>query len=176
MALHDIADALRRAESVLGKRPSAGRHADSEVLTVWEGGLRTRTRHDSGAEVVTDLSPEVGGAGGHASPGWLLRAALASCAVSRIAMAAAAEGIALNVLEARVTSSSDLRGLLGMNDADGTRVPAGPRDVQLHVRIGAEGVAAERLHALSQGSRGSAPVTAALEAALPVALVVEVVA
>ena len=52
-------------------------------------------------------------------------------------MAAAAEGIELAALEVRASSRSDARGLLGMAEADGAPVSAGPRDVQLHVRIAA---------------------------------------
>ena len=49
-------------------------------------------------------------------------------------MGAAAKGIELSSLEVLATSKSDIRGLLGMADAEGEPVPAGPRDVQLVVR------------------------------------------
>jgi response regulator NasT len=60
----------------------------------------------------------IGGEDSGPTPGWLLRTALASCAVTRIAMEAASRGITLHTLEAHATSRSDLRGLVGLADAD----------------------------------------------------------
>jgi uncharacterized OsmC-like protein len=106
------------------------------------------------------------------TPGWLLRTALASCAVTRIAMEAASRGIALHTLEAHATSRSDLRGLVGVAEADGSRVPAGP--LAWTMRIGAPGVEAAMLRALVEATPGCSPVTAALEQPLAVGLHVEV--
>ncbi len=58
------------------------------------------------------------------SPGWLLRAAEASCVATLITMRAAMLGIDLDTLEVTVDSVSDDRGLLGVDDT----VPAGPAD------------------------------------------------
>jgi hypothetical protein len=40
---------------------------------------------------------------------------------------------------------ADVRGILGMADAKGVPVSAGPFDIQLTVRIGAKGMAAEQV-------------------------------
>jgi uncharacterized OsmC-like protein len=77
----------------------------------------------------------VGGGSSAPSPGWLARAALASCDATVIAMRAAELGIPLQGLEVTVDSESDDRGLLGMDDA----VPAGPLSSRILVRIVAEG-------------------------------------
>jgi uncharacterized OsmC-like protein len=130
--------------------------------------------HDNGTAIMTDMPAEIGGGGAGVTPGWLLRAALASCAVTRIAMLAAAEGLVLRTLEAEARSRSDARGLLGIGEADGRAVTPGPLDVQLHVRIGADGVAPERLRALVAASEPLSPITRALTTATPVALHVEV--
>ena len=174
MAAQDIATAMHRLESVFSRRPDAAMHDDDPAAALWQGGTRAVSRHASGAEFVTDMPVEIGGSGEHVTPGWFLRAALASCAVTRIAMAAAAQGIELQSLEARVHSRSDARGLLGMNDAVGAPVSAGPSEVQLLVRIQAHGVAPERLRAMVQESCRCAPVSCAMAAATPVALHVEV--
>jgi uncharacterized OsmC-like protein len=174
MAAQDIAAAMQRLESVFRRRPDAALHHDDAAAARWEGGTRVVSRHASGAEVVTDMPVEIGGSGDQVTPGWLLRAALASCAVTRIAMAAAAAGIELQKLEARAHSRSDARGLLGMSDADGMPVPAGPGDVQLLVRLHAPGVPPERLQAMVQESCRFAPVTCAMATALPVELQIEV--
>ncbi|MBX3605956.1 MAG: OsmC family protein [Piscinibacter sp.] len=174
MSLSDIAAAQQRVVSVLRQRPAFGVQADAPALARWEGALRARTTHDNGTEVVTDMPAEIGGGASSVTPGWLLRAALASCAVTRIAMLAATEGLVLETLEARATSRSDARGLFGMADADGCIVTPGPGDVQLHVRIGAPGVAPERLRALVAASAPLSPVTSALQEPLTVAMHVDV--
>jgi uncharacterized OsmC-like protein len=174
MAAQDIAAAMQRVEAVLRRRPEAGLHDDAPALAQWTGGLRVRATHDDGTALVTDMPAEIGGAGEGVTPGWLLRAALASCAVTRIAMAAAAAGIELQTLQARALSRSDLRGLFGLCAPDGAPVTAGPGELQLLVRIGAAGVAAERLRSLVHQSCQCAPVSRAMEEALPVALQVEV--
>jgi hypothetical protein len=46
--------------------------------------------------------------------------------------------------------------------------------VQLHVRIGASGIAAERLREMVLASSRCAPVTAAMQSAVPVALHIDV--
>ena len=176
MTAQAIAAAMQRVESVFRRRPEAGLADDTPATAHWESGTRVVSLHPNGTQVVTDMPSEIGGSGDQVTPGWLLRAALASCAATRIAMAAAAAGIELTTLEVVASSRSDARGLLGMANADGQPVPAGPRDVELAVRIAAHGVAAERLRALVEQSHGCSPVTAAHQAAVPVALRIEVVA
>jgi hypothetical protein len=89
-------------------------------------------------------------------------------------MQAAAEGIAMTALQVRTTSSSDLRGLLGMADADGESVGAGPIAARLAVRIAARGVAREELNRLVEQSYRCSPMSAALRDAVPVSLAIEV--
>jgi organic hydroperoxide reductase OsmC/OhrA len=175
MTTQEIAAALKRVEAVLRDRPGAGQHDDGPAIARWEGALRVATNGAGGVRIVTDMPREFGGSGDDfANPGWLFHAALASCATTRIAMAAAAEGIELAALEVVAGSSSDARGIFGMADAGGEPVPAGPRDVRLHVRIGAPGASPERLRALVADSCRSSPVADAAQRALPVDLRIDV--
>jgi uncharacterized OsmC-like protein len=176
MGKEQVAEAIERVIAALRRKPQAGLSEDKPVTVRWAGGLRTVARTEAGTEVVTDMPVAIGGDGSAPTPGWLLRTALASCAVTRIAMEAASRGIALHTLEAHATSRSDLRGLVGVADADGCRVPAGPLAMDLHVRIGAPGVDAELLRALVEATPGCSPVTEALEQPLTVGLHVEVTA
>jgi hypothetical protein len=89
-------------------------------------------------------------------------------------MTAAAAGIELAALEIVARSRSDTRGLLGIADADGAPVPAGPRDLELHVRIAAPGVPAERLRALVASAVRCSPIVDALRIAAPPALSIDV--
>ena len=174
MAAEQIAAAWRRSESLLQRRPETGLHEDSTATARWEGGLRIAASHANGTQVLTDMPVELGGSGDRVTPGWLLRAGFASCTATRIAMAAAAEQIELQALEVSASSRSDLRGLLGMADADGTQVDAGPRDVEMRVRISARGVPEQRLRALVEESYRCSPMARALTNALPVALRIEI--
>ena len=174
MGMERIAAAMERVTSVLHRRPQAGVSEDSAATASWQGGLRATVRSDAGHAVATDMPVDIGGDAGAVTPGWLLRAGLASCTVTRIAMEAAAQGITLETLEARATSRSDARGMLGVPEADGRRVPAGPLAMELHVRIGSPGVPAERLRALVASTVDRSPVTCAVEQPLPVALHVDV--
>jgi hypothetical protein len=89
-------------------------------------------------------------------------------------MGAARDGIELTKLELRATSRSDTRGLLGMAESDGSRIGAGPQDVQLHVTIAAHGVPAEKLRALVEESHRCSPVPCAIQEETPVGLHIEV--
>lgn len=176
MGMEQIAASVERVASVLRRKPQAGVSEDAAATARWDGGLRASVRSDTGFSVATDMPVEIGGEASAVTPGWLLRAGLASCAVTRIAMAAAAEGITLQTLEARATSRSDARGLLAIPEPNGRPVPAGPLAMALHVRIRAPGVPAGRLRALVAMTTGCSPVTCAVEQPLPVALHVDVAA
>jgi uncharacterized OsmC-like protein len=171
----DIAAALKRVEKVLLRSPKTGLHADAPATARWHGGTQVTTSHENGTRFATDLPTELGGGGTAVTPGWLLRAGLASCVTTLIAMAAAVEGIELTALEVVATSQSDARGLLGMADADGKPVSAGPRDLQLHVKITAtDGTSAERLRSLVEQSHGCSPVSCAVQDATAIELLIEV--
>jgi uncharacterized OsmC-like protein len=174
MAMEQVAASIERVVTALRRKPHAGLHEDTPATVRWSGGLRTLARTASGAEVVTDMPAAIGGEDTAPTPGWLLRTALASCAVTRIAMEAASRGIVLHTLEADATSRSDLRGLVGVAEADGQRVSPGPLAMDLHVRIGATGVDAALLRELVASTTGCSPVTAAMEQPLAVGLHVEV--
>src|SRR5580658_9533734 len=174
MATKDIAAAVRRVESVLQRRPAAGIHDDAPATARWQTGMRVVASHANGTQMLTDMPTELGGSGDQVTPGWLFRAGLASCLATCIAMDAAAEGIELTALEVLATSSSDLRGLLGMVDSTGAPVGAGPHEIQIRVRICAAGVSAERLRLLVEDSNRCSPISAAARDAVPIALRIDV--
>jgi len=173
MAAQDIAQALQRAETVLQRKPSLGLHDDPPATARWDGDLRVVASHANGTAMTTDMPPELGGGGQRVTPGWLFRAGIASCVTTRIAMAAAAAGIELRALEVVASSRSDARGLFAMTGTDGAPVPAGPRELQLTVRIAAPGVSAERLRAMVEASHQCSPMSYAVQAAVPIVLHVE---
>jgi uncharacterized OsmC-like protein len=175
MASQEIAAAMRRVELALKRRPAAGLHEDAPATARWTGGTQVVTRHLNGTQLLTDMPGELGGSGEQVTPGWLFRAALASCLATRIAMGAAVAGFELATLEVFANSRSDARGIFGMAEAGGETVRAGPRDIHLLVRIAAPGVSPERLRILVEESNRCAPVSAAARDAVPVTLSTEVV-
>jgi uncharacterized OsmC-like protein len=174
MNLQAISAAMHRLTTILQRRPEFGLQDDTPAIARWESGLRVVSSHEGGMQLVTDMPAELGGGGNQVTPGWLMRAGLASCAATRIAMAAATEQIELAMLEVSSTSRSDARGLLGMLDAEGAPVNAGPRDVELIVRISAPGIAPERLRALVEESHRRSPVSNALCQSVPVSLRIDI--
>ena len=174
MTLQNIATALERVQSVLRRRPDLGLHDDTPATATWESGLCVVSSNPNGTRIVSDLPPELGGGGREVTPGWLFRAGVASCAATSIAMAAAARGIELTVLDVRVTSRSDARGLFGMTDTDGEVVCAGPTDMHMNVRIAARGAAPDGLRAVVEEGYRCSPIPCAVQKAVPVALQIEV--
>jgi uncharacterized OsmC-like protein len=173
MASQEIAAAMQRVESVLKRRPEVGLHDDAPAIARWESGVRVVSSHANGTQLLTDMPTELGGSGEQVTPGWLVRAGLASCLATRIVMGAAAAGFELAMLEVSASSRSDARGLLGMPEPSGTPVCAGPRDMRVLVRIAAPGVSPERLRILIEESNRCSPVSAALRDAAPITLSIE---
>lgn len=170
MTQAEISAKLTAAREYLGTHRDEARYRDSPATAVVEEGLRVRATGPDGATVVTDMSTGVGGRASAPSPGWLFRAADASCIATLISMRAAEKGIALDTLEVTVDSESDDYGILGLDEA----VPAGPLSMRVHVRVGAAGVNEDRLREIVAWGVDHCPVCDAAKRAVPVEAVVEV--
>jgi uncharacterized OsmC-like protein len=133
--MEGIRTSIESAVEYLSEHPDEARYTDSVATATLEEGLRIRVTGPGGEEIATDMPAAVGGGGSAPSPGWLLRAAAASCAASLVAMEAARAGVRISSLSVDVDSMSDDRGILGM-DPD---VPAGPLSVRVAVRATTEG-------------------------------------
>jgi len=174
MATQDLAQALARAASVYERRPQCAVQDDAAASAKGHGGTRVISSHANGMQVITDMPAEFGGSGDQVSPGWLLRAGVASCTATCIAMLAAREGIELQSLDVVVGSRSDARGMLGVTGPDGDAVYAGPLAMQMHVRISAPGVPADRLRGLVDAGYRRSPMTCVVADAQPLSVHVDV--
>ena len=170
MSNDNIRGSIDKTIEYLSRHPDEARYIDPPATAVIEEGLRCRVEGPKGRLAVTDMPGSVGGAGSAPSPGWLARAAQASCDATVIAMRAAQEGIILKVLEVTVDSESDDRGLLGMDDS----IPAGPLSSRVRVRIAADDVDPERLRGLVEWADRHSPVTDGVRRAIPTQVDVEV--
>ena len=154
MSATHIRQSIEGVVQYLSEHPDECRSTDKAATAVVEEGLRCRAEGPNGATLISDMPKAIGGGGSAPSPGWLLRAALANCDATVIAMRAAQTGVALTTLEVTVDSESDDRGLLGMDDA----IPAGALSMRMRVRIGANNVTPERLREIVAWAEAHSPV------------------
>lgn len=169
----DFTAALERARTLMRRRPDVWVQDDATATARWSGGTRIACTHANGFEVLTDMPEQLGGSGGKVSPGWMFRSGIAACAATAISMTAAAEGIELTSLEIQVKSRSDPRGLLGVDEPDGTTVYPGPREMVLAVKIAARGISPEDLKAFVERSNLRAPMSATVRNAIATKLEIE---
>jgi uncharacterized OsmC-like protein len=127
-----IREAMQGAINYLTENPAEARATDSYATATIEEGLRCTVRGPDGAETHTDMVTSIGGENSAPSPGWLLRAATASCVATLIAMRAAHQGVNVQMIEVTVDSESDDRGILGISGG----VPAGPLSVSTRIKVG----------------------------------------
>jgi len=159
-----IRDSIESLVAYLGEHPEKWRNVDPPATAVMIEGLRCRAEGPGGAAIVSDMPRAVGGGDSAPRPGWFMRAALATCDATVIAMRAAQVGITLDRLEVTVESESDPRGLLGIDDA----VAAGPSRMRTRVVIAAAGVPPEQLREIVAWADRHSPVGDALRRAIPV--------
>lgn len=136
MSVEHIQNSVNDVIAYLKDNPEDALYNDPPVTAVMEDGLRCRATGTRGETLVTDMPKAIGGNDSAPSPGWLSRAALATCDATRIALRAAQLGVTLNTLEVIADSVSDNRGFLGLDKS----IPAGPISLRTRVSIGAEGV------------------------------------
>lgn len=163
MTIEHIQKSIQQIAEYFSSNPKAAVREDHAAVAVTEEGLRCRVTGPGGAELITDMPEAIGGGGTSARPGWLLRAALASCDATVIAMRAAQLGIVLSRLEVTVGSETDGRGLLGITDD----VPPGPIEMRIHVRLAADGVSPERLREIVEWAEEHSPVGDTVRRAIP---------
>ena len=94
----DVKSSIEAAVRYLTEHPAEVRYTDSSA------GLRFRVTGPGSEQVSTDMPSAVGGADSAPSPGWLFRAAVASCVGSLVVMEAARVGAQPSRLEVTVDS------------------------------------------------------------------------
>jgi uncharacterized OsmC-like protein len=154
MSTVQIREAIEKVSKVLSEKPEKARIKNPPATASLVDGLKCQVTGPSGEKLQTDMPAGVGGGATAPTPGWLMRAALASCNATCIAIRAAKGGINLAKLEVTVSSESDNRGMLGLDD----NVPAGLQDLRVHVRINAPGTSAEDLDELVRWACSHSPV------------------
>lgn len=139
-----IREAIEKVSTALAQQPEKARVKNAPATAIVEDGLRCRVTGPAGELIHTDMPPGMGGAASGPNPGWLMRAALASCNATGIAMRAAKVGFNLTKLEVSVSSETDSRGMLGLDES----VSAAMKPLRMHVKISAPEASAEELQNL----------------------------
>ena len=165
-----IKEALAGAVEYLSANPSEARSRDGVATATLRSGLVVDVRGHDGEAATTDMVASVGGTGSAPSPGWLLRAAAASCVATLIAMRAAMLEVALEALEVSVDSESDDLGILGIDPS----IPAGPLSVRVAISARASDGDTERFRELVEWAVTHCPVTDAIQRAVPIEVEIEV--
>ena len=153
-----IARAVARLRGVLASRPETALGDDEPAIATMGADLGCEVAGPQGQHARTDMASALGGNETAPTPGWYLRAAIASCTATLIRLYAAEEGVVLDRVEVGVFSRSDARGLLGVEG-----VGAGCR-LRTEIRIAAAGVPAGTLIGLARRAHQHSPVGATIAA------------
>lgn len=162
-----IADAVANASAYLTAHPDEARYRDSFATAKLEGGLVVSVTGPGGETARTDMPTGIGGTATVPSPGWLLRAAEASCVVVLIALRAAATGVVVDSVEVTVDSESDDRGILGLDPG----VPAGALSVRVVADVRGAGLTAGVRDDLISWAVEHCPVLDTVRRAIPIEVV-----
>jgi uncharacterized OsmC-like protein len=149
-----VRDAIEKLARLFVQQPEKARARSAPATAVLDDGLKVQVTGEHGERISTDMSPALGGGGSAPNPGWLLRAAMASCHATVIAMRAAHTGVALTSLEVTVSSESDVRGMLGTEAG----VSAALSGLRTRVKIGAQNATPDQLRELVRWADEHSPV------------------
>ena len=163
-------DALQRLRQAFLERPGAAKRATTPATAVWRDGLRCDIAGPSGEHASTDMPRSIGGDASGPNPSWLLRASIASCTATAIAMRAAMLGVELKLLEVNVHSEADARGLVGI---DG--VSTALSGMQMSIKIAADDVSEKQLRELAETAEAISPVSCTLRERPPMAVEISII-
>ncbi len=163
MTDEQIRAALEAAAAYLREHPDEARYTDSLATARLDSGLRVVVDGAGGEQLVTDMPAAVGGAASAPSPGWVLRAAVAACALSLATMRAAQLGLRSFRCEVDVDSESNDYGILGLDAS----TPAGPLSMRLQFRMSADGAGLDALEEIATWAADHCPVADAVRRGVP---------
>ena len=170
MAGTPVRDAIEKLSKLFVAQPERARSKNAPATATLTDGLKFQVTGANGERVATDMPPAIGGEGSAPNPSWFLRASLASCTATAIAMRAAQLGVTLTALEVSVSSESDARGLLGTDPG----VSAELFDLRTHVKIAAEDATGEQLEEIVRWADAHSPVGCTIRRSSAMGLQIEI--
>ena len=160
--MESIRSAIEGASRHRTEHPEAAVDTDAAATAVHEEGLRFRVEGPKGG-LISDMATSVGGGATAPTPAWLLRAALASCDATLVAMEAARDGVELKDLKVTVDSDTDFRGILGVDDS----VHPGPLTLRVRIQLAANDATEDQLREIAQRAESRSPVRDVVARAIP---------
>lgn len=170
MTITQIRQSIEGVSKFFAEHPEKARTTDKAAVATIQDGLLCKAEGPNGAVLVSDMLKGVGGGGIAPTRGWFLRAALANCDATVIAMRAAQLGLALTKLEVTVDSVSDNRGMFEL----GQDIPPGPLRMRIRVVIAADGCSREQLWQIVAWAEAHSPVGDAVRKAIPSSMEIEI--
>ena len=164
-----VREAIERLSTAIRAEPAKARAKNVPATACLTEGLKFEVTGPNKERVLTDMPAPMGGGASAPNPSWFLRAGMASCAATVIAMRAAKLGIALTRLEVTVESDSELRGILGLDE----KVSAGLNPMRTRVRIGGD-ADPQALRSLVEWADAHSPVGCTVRQAAACSLDIEV--
>jgi len=165
-----IRESIERTSAVLAQDPAKARSTAAPLTARLIDGLKFEIKGAGGETAHTDMPRTVGGEGSAPNPGWLMRASLAACTATVIAMRAARLGVKLTTLEVDAEADTDNRRLLGLDDN-----AASVLALRLRVRIGAEGASDDTLREIAAWADAHSPVACTVRTPPAISTEVEIV-
>ena len=165
-----VRKSLERLQRVFRERPAAAKKSNPPASATWQNGLQCEVTGPHGERIITDMPTAMGGEATGPNPGWLLRASMASCTATAVAMRAARLGITLSSLKVTVHSETDARGMVGI---DG--VSTALSGLRMSIEIGAEEVPDQQLRDLAEIGEAQSTVNCTLRERPPLAIEVSLV-
>lgn len=157
-----IREAMDNVARAIAANPAKALVKNSPATASLKDGLAFSVTGPKGETAQSDMPEALGGGGGVPQPGWLMRASLAACTGTVIAMRAAKLGIALDKLDVIVESQGDNRGMLGLDDG----VSAALIGLRATVRIRAAKATRDQLDGLVRWADAHSPIACTLRNAL----------
>ena len=170
MSTAAIRNALAGLEEYFQSGRVGGPRPDTPAVAVMREGLRCRVQTPDGKGIDTDMSPAFGGEGSANSPGWLARAALASCDATALRMRAIRLGIELDSIEVSVEAASDGRGIF-LDQG----ISPGSSDMRVRFRVGARDVPREKIQEMVDWVVAHSPVGCDFEQAVQYAVELDLI-
>ena len=153
MSDNPIGKAVENIEHYFSNLDDPGSRADLAATATIQTGLECRIESPDGKAINTDMPESVGGGGSANSPGWHLRAALASCDATLLAMRAARQGVELDQIQVTVETWSDGRGMF-LDEG----IVAGSTQMRLHFSIRSSSASANEVEELVRWVEAHSPV------------------
>jgi uncharacterized OsmC-like protein len=160
--MESIRTAIETASNYLKEHPDAAAGTDAAAVAVREEGLRFQVEGPQGT-LTSDMSESVGGGATAPTPGWMMRAALAACDATTVAMEAARDGVELSELRVSVESETDFRGVLGVDGAD----HPGPLAIRVRIELAAYDATEDQLREIVRRAEAHSPVRDAIAREVP---------